>query len=133
MMGRTCGTVWVLATTLVMTGCGGPTTPELAPVTGRVSYRGIPLSSGLIVFTPDDESGCHGSCAVGTIGADGRYVLSTDGVPGAAPGRHRVTVAAPSSAGSPLPDHFRDPQLSGLRAQVTAGRGNTVDFGLEDR
>jgi hypothetical protein len=123
----------VLTAALVMAGCGGQQSLELAPVTGRVTYRGVPLSGGLIVFTPDDESGCHGSCAFGAVGPDGRYVLNTDGVPGAAPGRHRVTVAGPLSPGSALPDHFRDPQLSGLRAQVAAGRGNTVDFGLEDR
>ena len=43
-------------------------------------------------FTPDDESGCHGACAFGEIGDDGRFVLFTDGTRGAAVDNSAVRV-----------------------------------------
>jgi hypothetical protein len=59
-------------------------------------------------------------------------VLSTDGVPGAVPGWHRVTVAGLDSTSGPrVPDRFRDPTLSKLRVEVVAGRENGLDFKLE--
>ena len=130
---RVCLIGLVLAVSLGTSGCGGAPSPALAPVSGRVCYRGVPLPGGLIVFTPDDESGSHGPSATGAIGPDGRYSLSTDGAAGAAPGRHRVTVAGPDAAGWHLPERFRDPQLSDLHADVVAGRDNALDFRLEDR
>ena len=33
----------------------------LVAVSGQVTFRGVPLPGGLIVFTPDDESGFHGA------------------------------------------------------------------------
>jgi hypothetical protein len=96
-----------------------------------VTFRGAPLPAGLIVFTPDSDYGGHGPCASGTIGPDGRYTLRTDGAAGVCAGKHRVTVAGPD--GWRLPDRFLDPQSSGLRAEVVAGRENVVDFKLEDR
>jgi hypothetical protein len=48
---RPCLVALVLAGAL---GCGGRSPPALAPVSGLVSYRGVPLPGGLIVFTPDD-------------------------------------------------------------------------------
>jgi hypothetical protein len=121
------------AAMLGLAGCGSPKPPALAPVRGLVTYQGAPLPGGLIVFTPDDESGSHGPCALGVIGPDGRYTLSTDGVPGATPGRHRVTVSGPTTSGWMLPGHLRDPALSGLQAEVQAGQENVFDVPLKDR
>jgi hypothetical protein len=128
MTARTCLTGLLLAASLGTAGCDPATPPALAPVSGLVTYRGVPLPGGLIVFTPDAESGCHGPSAQGAIGPDGRYTLTTDAAPGAPPGKHRVTVA-----GRGFPDRFRDPQLSGLLAEVAVGRDNVLDFRLEDR
>ena len=112
-------------------GCGEHAATPLAVVRGLVTFRGAPLPAGFVVFTPDDEYGGRGPCATGTIGPDGRYTLATDGASGVAPGKHRVTVAGPD--GWRLPEKFLDPQASGLRAEVVAGRENVVDFKLEDR
>jgi hypothetical protein len=112
-------------------GCGEQAAPQLAVVRGLVTFRGAPLPGGLVVFTPDDDYGGRGPCATGTIGHDGRYALATDGVAGVVPGRHRVTVVGPDSWR--LPDKFLDPQASGLRAEVLAGRENIFEFKLEDR
>ena len=116
---------------LIAVGCGDRPAAPLAAVRGQVTFRGAPLPAGVVVFTPDGDYGGHGPCATGTIGPDGRYTLATDGTPGAAPGKHRVTVAGPD--GWRLPDTLLDPQLSGLRAEVVAGRENVLDFKLEDR
>jgi hypothetical protein len=116
---------------MLAAGCGEPPVAPLAAVHGRVAFRGTPMPGGWIVFTPDDEVGGRGPCATGTIGSDGRYTLTTGGVPGASAGKHRVAIAGPQ--GWPLPDKFLDPQQSGLRAEVVAGQENVVDFKLEER
>jgi hypothetical protein len=126
---RSCLAGLVLLASLGASGCGDTAPPALAAVHGRVTLRGVPLPGGLVVFTPDDETGSHGGCAQGAIGPDGRYALATGGAPGAAPGKHRVTVAGPD--GWRLPESLLDPQLSGLRAEVVAGKENVLDFRLE--
>jgi hypothetical protein len=120
----------------LLAGCGESAAPALAPVAGKVFYHGRPVARGLIVFVPDESLGGDGPLSKATIGPDGSYVLRTgDGV-GAAPGAHRVTVAAVETAagGEPrslLPDKYRDPDRSGLRCEITAGRANTLNFHLE--
>src|SRR5207249_4096885 len=80
---------WCGALALLAAGCGQRETP-LAPVSGRVFYRGQPLPGGTIVFTPDSERGGSGPLACGEIGQDGRYTLHTGTQPGAVPGWHRI-------------------------------------------
>lgn len=115
---------------LAVAGCANRAAP-LAGVTGVVTYRGVPLANGLIVFTPDDDAGCHGGSAYGEIGPDGRYVLFAEGTRGAAVGWHRVSVAGLDVTGPRLPAKFHDPLISGLRAKVVAGQENVLDFRLE--
>src|SRR5437764_12474738 len=122
----------LIAVLLASGGCA----PAPAPVAvqGRVTYRGTPLHSGLIVFTPDDARGHHGPPARAAIGPDGRFVLRTGTAAGAAPGWYRVTVASLEAvAGEPLPARFRDPELSDLSAEVVAGRDNALDLHLAPR
>jgi hypothetical protein len=113
---------------LLAAGCSrGPT---LAPVSGRVFYRGKPLSGGTIVFTPAPERGNSGPLATSAIGPDGRYTLSTDGKKGAVPGWHRITIAsAPKSTA--LPRDYRDPELSGLVREVKPGDPDPIDLHLD--
>src|SRR5438067_2336100 len=72
-------------------GCGRDDA-ALAPVRGRVFYRGAPLTGGSIVFTPDPDRGGQGPLARGDIRADGTFTLTSDGQAGALPGWHRVSV-----------------------------------------
>jgi hypothetical protein len=119
----------LIAALLVAAGCAPAPVP--VAVHGRVTYRGAPLRSGLIVFTPDDARGHHGPPAQAAIGSDGRYVLRTGTATGAAPGWYRVTVASLDTvAGESLPARFRDPELSDLFAEVLAGQDNSVDLDL---
>ena len=111
--------------------CSGPAA-ELAPVNGRVFYRGRPLAGGTIVFTPDPERGGRGPQAVAEIDAQGRYALSTGGKPGAVPGWHVITIASPAgSGGAGLPGRYRDPDLSRQRAEVKRDQANRCDLYLD--
>lgn len=127
---------------LAVTSCGRQPAP-LSPVSGRVYYQGKPLAGGTVVFTPDAERGGSGPMAFGEIKADGGYTLRTGTEFGAAAGWHRVTVAAapPPASGpggaaprgdpSPLPPKYSDPERSGLRHEVKAGVGNTIELRLD--
>jgi hypothetical protein len=134
----------VAAATLVLLciGCSAPEKPELAPVRGKVSYRGKPLGTGTIVFAPDSLRGNSGPLARADIQADGSYQLKAGTLTGAPPGWHRVTVAAVADTPQPpgqkmanprtlLPEKYRDPELSGLSCEVQAGKDNTINFNLE--
>jgi hypothetical protein len=128
---------------LLAAGCGGPGHDAFRPVRGRVLYRGVPLSGGTIVFSPDPERGGSGPLAVAEIQADGFYVLKTEDRPGAAAGWYRITVVALQGTAAPpqeqawvrarslLPAKYRDPGLSGLSCQVRDDQDNNVDFNLE--
>jgi hypothetical protein len=135
-----------LAAGLLLTlpsGCD-PGTASLATVRGKVSYKGVPLRTGTIVFTPDALRGTTGSMARSEIRPDGTYALQTNGSHGAAVGWHRVTVMALESGSAPgpngdfitprslLPEKYRDPELSGLSCKVRAGEENCIDFDLDN-
>jgi hypothetical protein len=123
-------------------GCGSRAAP-LLPVRGRVTFRGVPLHTGSIVYSPHAERGTTGPLARADIQPDGTYVLRTGDKMGAVAGWHRITILAvetppPLSAGEAfaiprllLPARYGDPELSGLSREVVAGRENRFDFNLE--
>jgi hypothetical protein len=123
---------------LLLAGCSNKPT-ALNAVTGRVFYKGAPLHTGLIVFSPDTARGESGKIAFSKIKEDGSYTLSTGDAPGVTAGWYRVTVAAlsgtsSSSEGGPIsliPDKYRDPQLSQLQCEVKSNRDNHLDFNLD--
>jgi hypothetical protein len=127
---------------VLVLGCGGGAKPML-PVTGKVTYLGMALHGGTLVFTPDTSRGADGPIALGDIRADGTYTLRTGKAYGAAPGWYRVTVAAVSSQtemspGQPyriplslIPEKYRDPELSQLICEVKADKLNSFNFNLE--
>lgn len=136
--------VRITVATLVLgwtAGCDGG--PALAPVHGKVTFRGAPLTRGTIVFTPDAHRGGHGPLASADIQPDGGYTLATGSTPGATVGWHRVTImaveAAPANTPgqrfhvprSLIPEKYRDPELSGLNCEVKPGKDNGINFNLE--
>lgn len=129
------GTLTLLLAAALFAGCQQrPAT--LAPVSGKVTYRGAALPGGLVVFTPDAARGESGTIACAEIRADGTYVLNTGESPGATAGWYRVTVAAlaPAGAGLPVPlvpEKYGDPQTSLLSCEVKANRTNQLDFNLD--
>lgn len=126
----------------VPSGCE-PGTESRALVRGRVSYKGVLVRTGTIVFTPDTLRGTSGPLARSEIQADGSYALQTEGKAGAIVGWHRVTVMAVETnpVNSPsgdvnmprslLPDKYRDPELSGLSCEIRSGQENCLDFDLD--
>jgi hypothetical protein len=79
-------------------GCGGAKSP-MGKVSGKVTYKGQPVTKGVINFLPEDK---EERAAAGTIGADGRYTLTTyKQGDGAALGRHQVSIVSRDTANLP--------------------------------
>src|SRR5438105_2908960 len=90
----------VVGLSLLSPGCGGDTNrPKVAPVSGKVTHKGQPLTSGDVIFTPaGGMDGAAGQIATGQIGSDGTYRLTTFNTgDGAVLGTHKVTVVARSA------------------------------------
>jgi hypothetical protein len=121
------------------------------PVSGKVTYKGEPVTKGTVGFVPMDSSG---RAANGEIQSDGSYTLTTHAPrDGALPGKYRVSVSAvevdtsvtknkPGGmyrvdllAKAPrkvlVPLKYGDPNQSGLTAEVKP-ESNTQDFKLTD-
>src|SRR4051794_37959573 len=74
---------------LSVTGCGSR---SLGKVHGKVTVGGVPVPGGTIMFYPADGPG-----AVGAIGQDGVYTLTTHrSGDGATIGSHKVAIHATS-------------------------------------
>jgi hypothetical protein len=123
------------------------------PVSGKVTYKGQPLTSGTINFLPEDPN--TGRPAVGEIQPDGSFQLTTqtpgDGAMG---GKYKVSISAyevdKSQGASPpqggvadqvavaraqrkslIPEKYSATDVSGLAA--TVGPGSTsFQFDLKD-
>jgi hypothetical protein len=141
-----------LGLVLALGGCSGdPSMPKLGKVHGKVSYKGKPLDSGHIVFTPaTGKGGETGQVATGEIESDGSYEMTTFNTgDGAILGQHIVTVVVhekgSENLGKPKPDSTIDYKLpkmvtpsryataekSPLRCTVVEG-GTTFDIELKD-
>jgi hypothetical protein len=98
-------------------GCGaseGPGT-RIVPVKGKVTFKGQPLTKGVIKFRPVDQ----GREASGTIQRDGTFVLSTfkEG-DGAALGLNQVSIRF-TGAKEIIPKKYLAFLTSKLEAEVT--------------
>ncbi len=71
-------------------GCGGGSSLDLAPVTGKVTYNGKPVDHGMVSFMPTGET--RGPQAAGSIQPDGTFTIKTAGKEGAVVGSHKVIV-----------------------------------------
>lgn len=121
---------------LSMVGCGGPEGPvrNYADVTGKVSYQGVPLKMGTVVFQP-----ASGPFASGQIQPDGTYrlkgeigensvrITSRDPEDTAPPDPANLTkIVRPKSH---IPEMYGEPQ-SGLKF-IVKEKGNQADFDLK--
>jgi hypothetical protein len=102
-------------------GCGANgagTMPSLVPVTGKVTFKGQPLTVGTVRFEPDD----YGRPATGKLQPDGTFVLTTltDG-DGVVAGHHRVSIIGTDPKAKPaVPKKFADGASSKFVADVSA-------------
>jgi hypothetical protein len=130
----------------LLTGCGRP--GKTGVVSGKVTYKGRPVTGGMIKFIPAG----NGPPALGPLNSDGTFSfggvpfgpmqigIDTESVRNAARADYTRTGKAPpgtqlrESAGGhavyvPLPKKYADPKTSGLTWDVQ--RGNlTMDFDL---
>lgn len=103
------------------TGCWRP---EMGTVTGTVTQAGIPVPAAEVTFLTAGRP-----TSVGTTDAEGRFTLSTRRLnDGAYAGQHVVVIT--QSPASARPDKYQSPETTPLRAEVVAGRANTVTFDL---
>jgi hypothetical protein len=147
MDGKRPTSLWFLALTLILMGCGGQSGLEFstAQVEGTVTYRGKPLETGKIRFIPDGEvvDGKVAGQAVFADIKDGKY--SIPAAEGVTVGKNRVEIKSyrgtgkmqVSSAGDGekievveqfIPDDYNS--QSTLSAEIKAGE-NRVDLDLK--
>jgi hypothetical protein len=68
-------------------GCSSQ--PELAQLSGKVTFKGQPVPAGWISFTPEPGKGSVKVCQI----KDGVYDSSKEGEPGIHPGKNLVKIA----------------------------------------
>jgi hypothetical protein len=131
---------------LLTAGCSGGGEPT-APVSGKVTWNGEAVTSGIVSFSPMAAGGAGGKTASGVVQADGSYTLTTyTRDDGAVLGTHRVLYTASggalgegdnAAAGGTDGEHDQETPKSlylGLipkvrEAEVAAG-SNTIDIQL---
>src|SRR4051812_48383729 len=143
MMRPSIGVGLVSLSCVLIASCSGGG-PALAPVTGRVTYKGKPVASAAVSFAPE---GGGARIATGQTDSEGRFTLGTFAIgDGATIGAHRVSVIArgpdrpakPGETGSGMPGEmmpgdptiptkFFSPDSSGLTAEVKRGK-NHIDL-----
>jgi hypothetical protein len=85
--------LFCLALPAGLAGCGG----NLAPVTGKVTYAGKPVTGGMLFFSPVGTELNPGRPATAEVQPDGTYTLGTNGTAdGVLPGRHRIRYSPPA-------------------------------------
>lgn len=118
---------------LFVTGCGSSV--KIVPVEGIVKINGKPASNLQVTFMPDTLKGSQGPTSYGTTDAEGKFTLMTqDGKPGAAVGKHIVTLVdneedrPPQGKPAKVPASRVDPKhliptTSGIHVEVKEGGG----------
>lgn len=120
----------------IFCGCGGPAYQlDTAPVSGRVTLDGEPLTEGVIQVLPK-----KGRMARALIQPDGTFELSTYGDgDGVQVGTYPATVSnilrdgMPKQSTTPtvqIPKRYARPATSGLTIDVKAGESNQVELAL---
>ena len=104
-------------------------TATTAPRT--VAFQGKPLTSGLVIFSPDPDRGGSGKPARGDLDPDGRFRLTLADSEAVPAGWYRVAILGLPAAGAPFPPKLARPDLSGIVREVKSGRENVFDFAVE--
>jgi hypothetical protein len=83
----------LLLAPVLLAGCHSGNGLTLAPVKGKITFKGEPVKFGTVSFVPDASKGTDGPIAMGPITRDGTYILSTDEAgDGAIVGHHKISV-----------------------------------------
>lgn len=142
----------VLGIAFLTLGCGqGVDVPDqlkgLAPVTGRVTFKGDPAAGAELLFFPADaasDAAGKGPVTKGSVAPDGALFVQTI-VPqgtgeGAPPGQYAVTVSwkkplRPDDRDTDfgpelLPKRYQDRKNSGLNVEIKPGKNDLQPFEL---
>ena len=121
---------------LLSAGCG-PSGPEIASVSGRITMDGKPLANATVVFIPE-----NGRPAGASTDADGNYVLNfSQGRRGAIPGKNAIRITTqrdptPGDDGKSIPGSkekipMRYNSASELEFTVEPKKKNIANFDLK--
>lgn len=148
-----CRLLLALTATAVLLGCSRGDANKLATVKagGTVTLAGQAVAGATVTFSP--TSG--GRAASALTDGQGRFTLSiSNTISGVMPGSYAVGIAKETVQGSmtpeesqayyekhnqpppppkvtnELPEKYKDPSASGLKAEVKAGAGNDFKFDL---
>lgn len=120
---RAPASVLILAAAVLTVGCKG-STEKMAPVSGKVTVAGQPLSSGSVTLIPTSGESKAGLMA-GQIDSSGTYTIHTGGKDGAPLGKYKVKVdpsMVPSGDGKPpvagFSHKYQDSQQTPLTIEV---------------
>jgi hypothetical protein len=87
---------WVLAATVVIAGCGGPTMKLNELVEGTATLEGTPLAYVRVEFFPQSPPGLRPPGSSAMTDEQGHFRLTCENqMPGAIIGKHRVIVMQP--------------------------------------
>jgi hypothetical protein len=117
---------------ILIMGCGGSGGGRT--VQGKVTFDdGRPLTTGTVVFHPDEGKGNKGTSARSAVNDSGVFTLVADGGSGISLGWYKVTVM--STKPNPkdeyaepiwlIPERFGDIKTSGLAVEVVASPSST--------
>lgn len=133
-------TLAAAAMALTPLACSG-SGPEMARVSGTVTYNGKPVPKGTVSFVSTEPGRRN---ATGMLDENGYYRLQTENPgDGAEVGDYDVTIYShdekildykpkvPVKAERLVPAKYEDPKTSGLKRTVKSG-SNTYDFPLTD-
>lgn len=91
---------WGICVIVLAVGCGSRSGPELAEVSGTVTYLGQPLSNASVVLVPES-----GPAAYANTNAEGVFELMTRGRKGAIIGPGKFLVTAGQDSGEIKEEH----------------------------
>jgi hypothetical protein len=134
----------LLAMGLVSGGLGCGSSSGVGQVTGRVTYRGEPVTKGAVVFE-DNERGISVNAP---LGGDGAFTARTHDLPGLPPGTYKLAVSPrtfgdgsaplvvdPNSTATPttiIPEKYQQSATSGLTTVVAPGSNPPLKIELTD-
>jgi hypothetical protein len=109
--------------------------PQLVPVTGEVRYEGKPMTVGFVSTRYLDG---QGGTTLGPLDSEGRFSLSTNGVPGAFVGQHKVLVLCFDGSVFPprsiIPEKYAQEAATPLMIKVTSSKEkNHFLFKIDDQ
>jgi len=86
---------------------------KVGRVTGKITYKGAPVTGGLVTLSPTGSDKEPGKPGAGAVNADGSFTITTyKENDGAVVGKHRVTYQPPPSEAASDPEKPLGPDES---------------------